>query len=77
LVDFTDPANAVELGWSDPSPIVPTDLGGAWSSYWYNDFIYETNITEGLNIFRFSGSQTAGAMRLGHLNPQTQEFTIG
>jgi hypothetical protein len=39
-------------------------------------FIYETNITEGLNIFRFSGRQTAGAIGLGHLNPQTQEFTI-
>jgi hypothetical protein len=77
VVDFTDPANAVELGWSDPPPIVPTDLGGAWSSYWYNGFIQETNITEGLNIFRFSGRETAGAMRLDHLNPQTQEFTIG
>jgi hypothetical protein len=76
VVDFTDPANAKELAWSDPPPIVPTDLGGAWSSYWYNNFIYETNITEGLNIFRFSGKETAGALRLSHLNPQTQEFTI-
>jgi hypothetical protein len=76
VVDFTDPANAVELGWSDPPPIVPADLGGAWSSYWYNNFIYETNITEGLNVFRFSGSETAGALRLDHTNPQTQEFTI-
>jgi hypothetical protein len=76
VVDFTDRTNAVELGWSDPPPVVPTDLAGAWSSYWYNNFIHETNITEGLNIFRFSGSQTAGAMRLGHLNPQTQEFSI-
>jgi hypothetical protein len=77
VVDFTDPANAVELGWSDPPPVVPADLAGVWSSYWYNNFIYETNITEGLNIFRFSGRETGGAMRLGHLNPQTQEFTIG
>jgi hypothetical protein len=76
VVDFTDPANPKELAWSDPPPIVPQDLGGAWSSYWYNNFIYETNITEGLNIFRFSGKETAGAMRLSHLNPQTQEFTI-
>ncbi|MEO8290564.1 MAG: hypothetical protein ABI649_06160 [Gaiellaceae bacterium] len=77
IVDFTDPMNAVELGWSDPPPVVPTDLAGAWSSYWYNGFIYETNISEGLNIFNYSGSETAGAMKLGHLNPQTQEFTIG
>lgn len=61
--------------FSDPPPIAPIDLGGAWSSYWYNGFIYETNITEGLNIFRFSGKQAAGAKKLGHLNPQTQEFT--
>ena len=75
-VDFTDPANATEFAWSDPPPIVPTDLGGAWSSYWYNNFIYETNITEGLNIFRLSGNETAGAMRVPHLNPQTQEFSL-
>jgi hypothetical protein len=52
------------------------EVGGAWSSYWYNNFIYETNITEGLNVFRLSGKQTAGAIRLPHLNPQTQEFTL-
>jgi hypothetical protein len=88
VVDITDPTNAVELGWSDPPPIPVTfptpfcqppgcELGGVWSSYWYNNFIYETNITEGLNIFRFSGNETGGAMRLPHLNPQTQEFSIG
>ncbi len=86
VVDFTDPANAVELAYSDPPPIPPPggpfcdgtgcEIGGAWSSYWYNNFIYETNITEGLNIFRFSGRETAGALRLDHLNPQTQEFTL-
>ncbi len=76
VVDFTDVANPVEIAYSDPPPIEPLDLGGAWSSYWYNNFIYETNITEGLNIFRFSGRETAGALRLDHLNPQTQEFTL-
>lgn len=76
VVDFTDPTHAVELAYSDPPPIDPVDLGGAWSAYWYNNFVYETNITEGLNIFRFSGKQTAGAIRLDHLNPQTQMFTI-
>jgi hypothetical protein len=76
VVEFTDPASAVELAWSDPPPIVPTDLGGAWSSYWYNDYIYETNITEGLNIFELKGRETRSAVKLGHLNPQTQEFTL-
>jgi len=76
VVDFTDVKNPVEIAYSDPPPIQPIDLGGAWSSYWYNNFIYETNITEGLNIFRFSGKETARALRLDHLNPQTQEFTL-
>ena len=87
VVDFTDPANAVEIAWSDPPPIPVTfptpfcqppgcELGGVWSSYWYNGLIYETNITEGLNLFEFRGRETRGDKRLKHLNPQTQEFTI-
>jgi hypothetical protein len=77
VVEFTDPSHATELAYSDPAPVDPPDLAGSWSAYWYNNFVYETNITEGLNIFRFSGNQTAGALRLDHLNPQTQMFTIG
>jgi len=76
VTEFTDPANPVTLGWSDPPPLVPTQLGGAWSSYWYNGFIYESEITKGVSVFRFTGSQTAGAIRLPHLNPQTQEFSL-
>ena len=76
VIDFTNPASPETLGWSDPPPLVPTQLGGAWSSYWYNNFIYESEITKGLNVFRFSGRQTAGALKLGHFNPQTQEFSL-
>ncbi len=86
VVDFTDPANPVEIAYSDPPPIpavggpfcggLGCEIGGVWSSYWYNNFIYETDITEGLNVFRFSGKQTAGALKLDYLNPQTQDFTI-
>jgi hypothetical protein len=38
--------------------------------------MYETNITEGLNVFRLSDAATAAARRLDHLNPQAQEFTL-
>ncbi len=83
VVDFTDPANAFEAGWSDPESLGPgsfcggnCQIGGAWSTYWYNNFMYESDITEGLNIFGLSDKARAGAMRLPHLNPQTQEFTI-
>jgi hypothetical protein len=51
-------------------------LGGAWSTYYYNNFIYESDITRGLNIYRLSDRALAGAIRLPHLNPQTQEFSL-
>ncbi|HEV2874523.1 MAG TPA: hypothetical protein VGW14_05185, partial [Thermoleophilaceae bacterium] len=76
VVDFTNPAAPATLGWSDPPPAVPTQLGGAWSSYWYNGLIYESEIQVGLNVFRFTGRETRGDIRLRHLNPQTQEFSL-
>jgi hypothetical protein len=77
VTEFTDPANPVTVAWSDPPPLVPTQLGGAWSSYWYNNFVFESEITKGLNVFRVSDPRLDGTRRLGRLNPQTQEFTIG
>jgi hypothetical protein len=76
VTDFTDPANAVTVAWSDPPALVPTQLGGAWSTYWYNGFSYESEITKGVNVFRVSDKRLAGALQLGHLNPQTQEFSL-
>ncbi|MBA2575572.1 MAG: hypothetical protein H0V05_02855, partial [Euzebyaceae bacterium] len=78
VTEFTDPAMPRVLAWSDPEPLDPVDIGGAWSSYWYNGIIYESSITEGLNLFRLRGQTGVHrqAIRLGHLNPQTQEFSL-
>jgi LVIVD repeat len=83
VVDFTNPSAARTVAWSDPppKPVPPgtpfcCDVTGAWSSYWYNGFIYESNIGEGLNVFNLSGREKASAMRLDRSNPQTQEFSI-
>jgi hypothetical protein len=77
VVDFTDPVNAVEIGYADPAPLTPTRLGGDWSTYWYNGYIYESDITRGLLTWQLNSRVTFGAKKLDHLNPQTQEFTIG
>ena len=70
---------------SDPPPLrqvttptgeVVNELGGAWSSYWYHGFIYEAEITKGLNLFRVSDPTTAGAIRLSRLNPQTEGYSL-
>jgi hypothetical protein len=79
VVDFTNPANATEVAFADPAPLSETELilGGDWSSYWYDGRIYESDITRGLLVWKLSDRAVAGARKLGHLNPQTQEFTIG
>jgi hypothetical protein len=76
VTEFTNPANPVTVAWSDPPALTPPDLGGAWSTYQYNNFIYESEITKGLNVFRVSDRVLAGTIRLGHLNPLTQEFSL-
>jgi hypothetical protein len=78
VVDFSDPANAKEIAYADPAPLSTTDLvtGGDSSTYWYNGGIYESDITRGFTTWRLSDKAVSGARRLGHLNPQTQEFTL-
>jgi hypothetical protein len=47
-------------------------LGGSWGSYWYNGFVYESDITKGLNVYRLGDrSVKAKAEKLRFLNPQT------
>jgi hypothetical protein len=76
VVDFTDPANAREVAYADPAPLTPTQLGGDWSTYWYNGRIYESDITRGLIVWNLSDKVTAGARKFGHLNPQTSETSF-
>jgi hypothetical protein len=82
VVDFTDPAAASTVAWSDPPPKpVPAgtpfccDVTGAWSTYWYNGELYESNIGEGLNIWKPLFNQ-GSPRHLRHSNPQTQEFSF-
>lgn len=85
VTDFTDPANPKTIAFADPEWLgtvttptgaVVNELGGAWSTYWYNGFIYESEITKGLNVFLLSDKVRAGDIKLTHLNPQTQDFSI-
>jgi hypothetical protein len=76
VVDFTDPANAEEIAYADPPPLVPTQLGGDWSTYWYNGRIYESDITRGLLIWRLDDPAVGTYFRTPHSNPQTMEFSI-
>lgn len=83
VTDFTDPANPTTIAYSDPPSLGAGSacggactIAGAWSTYWYNGFVYESDISTGLNVFRVSGKATAGAIKLSRLNPQTQETSL-
>ena len=91
VVDFTNPAAPREIAYSDPdAPTSPATcgsknppgvtgscvLGGSWSTYWYNDLMYESDIQEGLNIWDLAEPWWENALSLPYLNPQTQEDRI-
>jgi LVIVD repeat len=80
VLDFSNPANAREIAYADPAPVDPNALvlGGDWSTYFYNGTMYESDIDQGLYTWQLKGDRDVdSAVRLRHLNPQTQEFTIG
>jgi hypothetical protein len=59
VFDFTDSAKPVEIAFFDRGPIDAANLitAGYWSSYWYNGYIYATEISRGLDIFRLKPSE--------------------
>jgi hypothetical protein len=78
VVNFTNPASPREIAFADPAPLSDTSLilGGDWSSYWYDGRIYESDMRRGLIIWDLSDPAVAGARKLRHLNPQTQETSF-
>ena len=67
VIDFTDTANPVEIAFLDRGPITtpenPTglNLGGLWATYWYNGFIYGTEIARGFDTYKLLPSDQLSA----------------
>jgi hypothetical protein len=82
LLDFTDSANPVEIGFFDRGPISPTSLvlGGFWSAYWYNGNVFGSEIARGFDVFGLTPSEhlteaeiaAAGEVQLAEFNAQHQ-----
>jgi hypothetical protein len=82
VFDFTDSAHPIEIAYFDRGPIDAKELftGGYWSAYWYNGFIYGSEIARGVDVFRLTPSEhlsqneidAASLIRTNELNTQQQ-----
>jgi hypothetical protein len=54
VVDFTDAAHPFEVAYFDRGPVdgAKRAMGGQWSTYWYNGYIYGSEIARGVDVFR-------------------------
>jgi hypothetical protein len=83
VMDFTDPANPFEIAYFDRGPIDPKMLvlGGDWSAYWYNGYIYGSEIARGLDVFQLTPTKfltqneidAAKTIQVAELNVQNQQ----
>jgi len=73
--DFTDSRNPVEIGFLERGPLPDAEVGGEWSVYWYNGFIYGSDIVKGLDVVELNDPATnpARGVRFNELNVQTQQ----
>src|SRR3989440_9488640 len=82
-MDFADPANPFEIAYFDRGPIDPKMLvlGGDWAAYWYNGYIYASEIARGLDVFELTPTRfltqneidAAKTVRVAEFNVQNQE----
>jgi LVIVD repeat-containing protein len=82
MFDWTDPKHPKEIAYFDRGPWDPAklELGGYWSTYWYNGHIYGSEILRGLDVFELTPSgfltqneiDAAKSVKLDYFNTQGQ-----
>jgi hypothetical protein len=82
VLDFTNPASVSEIASADPAPLInpanatAIESGGDWSTYWYDGYLYESDMTRGLLVWRLNDAAVAGARAESHSNPQTMYTSL-
>ena len=81
MFDWTDPKHPTEIAYFDRGPIdTVLAVAGSWSAYWYNGYVYSSEIGRGLDVFQLVPSEAltqneidaANTVQLEYLNPQGQ-----
>src|SRR5438270_4177090 len=82
VVDFTDASHPFEIAYFDRGPTDSTKrgMGGQWSTYWYNGYIYGSEIARGVDVLKLVPNKfitqneidAAGQAHFDELNVQNQ-----
>ncbi len=82
VFDWTDPNHPKEIAFFDRGPVDSTRLqgGGSWSAYWYNGYIYSSEIARGLDVVELQPSgllsqneiDAAKTVHFDYMNTQSQ-----
>jgi len=82
VFDFTDRSRPVEIAYFDRGPVDAETLvvGGSWGAYWYNGYIYSSELSRGLDVLELLPSEfltqneldAARLVRMDEYNPQSQ-----
>ncbi|WP_020666398.1 LVIVD repeat-containing protein [Amycolatopsis nigrescens] len=74
--DFTDSANPKEIAFWERGPLSDTEPvgGGTWSAYYYNGYIFSSDMVKGLDVLDLFDWRTLPAklVRYDEFNAQTQ-----
>ncbi len=86
VMDFTDASHPFEIAYFDRGPIDSKTLvlGGDWSAYWYNGYIYGSEIARGLDVFALKPTKflsqneidAAKTVQVRELNVQDQQKIV-
>jgi hypothetical protein len=82
VFDWTDPKRPREIAFFDRGPVDSTSMqtAGSWSAYWYNGYIYSSEMARGLDVVELVPSpfisqneiDAAKSVRFDYLNTQGQ-----
>ncbi|NKI44268.1 hypothetical protein HFV08_24095 [Streptomyces sp. LD120] len=74
--DFTNSSRPKEIAYFERGPLSTDTLsvGGSWSAYYYNGYIYSNDMSMGFDVLKLDDRRTdpAKGVRLDELNVQTQ-----
>ncbi len=76
VIDFNDPENPREIGYFDADSRIEPGIqdNDSWSAYYYNGYVYSSDIERGLDVLKLTDPRLRAAERVTYdeFNPQTQ-----